>query len=667
MAKISANGAKGHHKFTLTVTETDVTESSNTSTLSYSFVLSPVQTGWDWSGWGSKISYSFNINGTVYTGTIPSYNGSSTVTLKSGTQTVAHDADGKKRISYSFSVTDGAGKSYTPGNASASGTLDLTSIPRGATLLTAPNFIDGANPTITYSNPAGNSVTSLEAGIFNEAGGASYAPYRDISTTGTSYTFTLTDAEKENLRKAAETSNTITVRFYIRTVLNGETYYSNLARTFSISDANPIITASVVDTNETTIALTGNSSKLIKYYSNATATMSAEGQKGAAINESMYIIRNGDDSGYGTTHTFNNVENNVFYFYAEDSRGNVGSDAVTLPMVDYIRLTCNIADNKPDGDGDVTVVCSGNFFNGSFGAVSNTITVQCRYKVSGGSFGEWTDMTVTTNGNTYYATAYLSGLDYQLTHTFEARAIDKLDTVSSTGSPVKSIPMFHWGENDFVFEVPVTFNAGTTGGGSGNIEGDCNITGDLRLKGDENYGNYLRFGDGNYCYIAELTDDVMTIKASRINLEANGVYVYGNAIPVLEKGIWSPELDDTAISSYTTQYGWYSKMGQTVTVGFFIKAQCYTGYDGIRIEITGLPYTPLFAAAGGGMCSGAYVTGMNDFQCFVAETSGVITTRVQNCNNTTTTNLNTSASGCFYRFGGGEITLSGTITYMSNS
>ena len=45
------------------------------------------------------------------------------------------------------------------------------------------------------------------------------------------------------------------------------------------------------------------------------------------------------------------------------------------------------------------------------------------------------------------------------------------------------------------------------------------ITGDLRLKGSGNYGNTLYFGDSDYCYIAELSDDVLTIYGSKgINL-----------------------------------------------------------------------------------------------------------------------------------------------------
>lgn len=651
---ITANGSTGHHKFTLTVNEDSTNISNNTSSVSWNFKISPIGK-WDWSYANNvPVTYTVTINGTKYTGNIMSYNGTSTVTIKSGTNSVGHNADGSKSISFSFSVSSNYSYDFLPGSASKSGTMTLTNIPRAASILTAPNFSDGDNPTITYSNPAGNVATSLKACI-SLTGSTDDIEYRDIPKTGSSYTFNLTEAERNVLRNAT-TGNSRTVYFCIWTVVGGNDFRVSLPRTFTVSDAAPTISASVVDTNATTIALTGNSSKLIKYYSNAKATMSVEAQKGASIDGDFNIIRNGDDRGYGTTYTFEKVESNVFNFSAKDSRGNYGSAIVTPEMVDYVKLTCSLSNNRPDADGDMTVACSGNYFDGSFGAVDNSLTVQYRYKVYGGTFGNWTDMSVTTNGNSYYASASITGLDYQSTYSFEARAIDKLTEITSKESSVKSVPVFHWGENDFVFEVPVTFK-GT---------GEQVFSSDLRLKDNANYGKYLRFGDGDYCYIAELTDDVMTIKANRINLVANGVYVDDYAIPILQKGVWTPALNVTP-SSYTTRYGWYSKMGQTVTIGFFIKATCYSGYHTTNISISGVPFNPMFSAAGGGMCSGVYINAGFNFQCFVVETNNRITTRVQACNNTSSTNLSTSASGCFYRYDGGEITLSGTITYIANS
>lgn len=130
MASITANGSKGHHKFTLDVTETSFNSDSNTSEVSYTFKISPIVNGYNWSSWGSAISYAIAIDGTNYTGTIPNYDGYSTVTLKSGTQTITHNEDGTKTINFSFSVSDTSGASYTSGTASASGSLVLTPLSR---------------------------------------------------------------------------------------------------------------------------------------------------------------------------------------------------------------------------------------------------------------------------------------------------------------------------------------------------------------------------------------------------------------------------------------------------------------------------------------------------------------------------------------------------------
>lgn len=53
-----------------------------------------------------------------------------------------------------------------------------------------------------------------------------------------------------------------------------------------------------------------------------------------------------------------------------------------------------------------------NYFNGSFGKVANTLTVQYRYKTQGENYGSWTTVTATKSGNTYSATASISGLNY---------------------------------------------------------------------------------------------------------------------------------------------------------------------------------------------------------------------------------------------------------------
>lgn len=575
----------------------------------------------------------------------------------SGTLEVAHDSSGAKSVVCSIATAI-----YDTAVQTKSGTWTLDSIPQESGVSCSAANI-GAAPTINIAKATSGFTHTLKYEFYSLSGTIVE------KTSASSYTgWVLPDSFYAEIPNSPSGTGKIICEAYNGNTLVGTSecpFTANVNRATS----DPVVSPTIKDTNSTTIALTGDSSVLVKYYSNAYVTTGATARNGATIKSQS--TTNGSRTLSGGTCTFNGVESGAFSFTIEDSRGFVvypGRNlTATGKFIEYIPLTCNLAENRPDGSGNMTVYCNGNYFNGSFGKVANTLQVQYRHKTRNGSFGDWVTMSHSVNGNAYSATANVSGLDYQETYVFEARAIDQLATVSSASSALKSLPVFHWSEYDFTFEVPVTFNAGVNGASALSQDEDVTFGGDLRLKGEGNYGNTLYFGDGSYCYISEPEDDVMKIKASRIDLEANGVYVYGNPIPDIQKGVWTPYLNSAVVSSYTTQYGYYSKLGQTTTIGFIIKATCKSGYTGTAISISGLPFTPMFSGAGGGMCSGAYVSAGFNFQCFVAGTDGKITTRVQACNNTSATNLSTSASGLFYPSGGGELTLSGTITYMSTT
>ena len=427
------------------------------------------------------------------------------------------------------------------------------------------------------------------------------------------------------------------------------------------------LSVTVVDVDSTTIALTGDETVFIKYHSDAEATMEL---KQGVMNLDACAIINGDERAYKKANTFVDIESKEFRFSCEDAENKSHSEIVYVDMVEYVKLTCNIKQISMDGEGNATVKCNGNCFNGSFGKVSNDVSVYCRYKKSTGSYSSWQEMRVTLNGDTYSASTSFSGLNYQEVYTFEVKAADKLEEKTTT-TKTSSKPIFHWGKDDFAFEVPVEAKKGLRIGGNSSSVGE---------------GNYLLFGDGgfeegedNYCYIAELSDDVLTIFANNgINLKSNGaITVNGTSLTSaslqglsdsadVDYGTWQPVLYNGGSITYSERQGWYCKVGQVVNIGFRIKATCSSGYSSNLIEIGVLPYTPVYSASGGGMCSGAYVSGGKNFQCFCADTTGHITTRVQDCNNTSNANLSTSASGCYYRNGGGEITLSGTITYLTN-
>ena len=266
-----------------------------------------------------------NVYETAESNRIKLYNGT---VLKTGTMRIYHNADGSK--SFSASATGGI-YAYAR-NVSGSGSWALDAIPRAATISSAPNFTDEDNPTISYSNPAGSVVDALYAGIYGADGSTEYAAYRSIPETGTSYTFELTDEERDALIKACTTAKSMTVRFYLRTVLGGTNYNKYVEKTLTIANATPTLSPTVKDSNATTKALTGDESKFIKGHSSAAYTIGASAKKQAIIKSQKVTC--GDKSATAASGTLAEVEGAEFTFSVTDSRGNTATKKLTKTLID---------------------------------------------------------------------------------------------------------------------------------------------------------------------------------------------------------------------------------------------------------------------------------------------------------------------------------------------
>lgn len=373
----------------------------------------------------------------------------------SGTITVQHNNDGSLSIPVSLTTAI-----YTSSTSTKSGTWTLDSNPRGATITSAPNFTDEGNPVVKYSNPLGSSVTTLQACIASSDGNTIYAAYRDIGKTNTSYTFSLTTAERNTLRNATPNSNTMTVKFYIKTVANGNTFYSSVSKTLTIKNPEPVIAPTVVDTGTVSITLTGDAAnKVIKGYNTMNITFGVSAVKGATIKSQKVTCGSKSRT---TDGTMSNVESGDFVFTVTDSRGNTTTKTISKTLINYIKPTISVSSLNMNTDGVMSFALSGKVFNGSLGAVSNALTVKYRYKASGGSYGSWTTVTATKSGNTYSASGTVSGLDYRKTYSFQAIVLDSIYKTNDTGissgtKTVSALPVFDWSAEDFNFNVPVYF------------------------------------------------------------------------------------------------------------------------------------------------------------------------------------------------------------------
>lgn len=315
--------------------------------------------------------------------------------ITSGSKTVTHKTDGTQTISLNATAYN----KYWNFNKSMSATVTLPSIPRKATVTAAPNFTDEDNPTISYSNPAGNNVTTLQASIYMPDALTGLAYYRDIPKTGTSYTFNLTEEERQRLRLNCLNSKSTTVRFYVRTVLGGTNYTSFLARTLTIANANPTFAAAYQDTNPDTIAITGNNQQIIRNQSTLQIDITnAEAKKDATL-QSLSVNINGNiytGTISGTTGTINvgtiDVSGNITATVTlTDSRGNSTSQDLPLEVLDWTLPTANITlerQNNFYSETDITVDANYSSLDGN-----NTIDIKVRTKkTTDSTYGSYTSL-----------------------------------------------------------------------------------------------------------------------------------------------------------------------------------------------------------------------------------------------------------------------------------
>ncbi len=420
------------------------------------------------------------------------YNGT---VVASGEKVISHNANGSR----SFSASVEAAIYYYDVNSTGGGSWDLVDIPRAATITAAPNFHDEENPAISYNNPAGNAVDSLQACVSFEDNTILLA-YRDIPKTGNVYTFFLTDAERATLRNSLTTSTSAKVRFYVRTLIGGNYYYSYLTKTLTIVNAAPTLAPTIEDVNSLAKDLTGDKNKLIKYISNASVSAGAAALKGASIKSVK--ITCGSKSLAAASGTINAVESGSFVFTVTDSRGVISTQTVDKTLINYVKPTCSIKSAKLGTDGVLNITIEGNIYNGSFGAKNNTIFLQYQYTEAGGETSGLLPVEATLDGNRYTANVSVSGLNYRKYYQIKARIID---TYINNGYPeitqpieakpveVRAIPVYSWGKEDFKHETIVKFAHampiyGTMADGTEVIVLDPQSSGGNVGLG---YGNYL--------------------------------------------------------------------------------------------------------------------------------------------------------------------------------
>ena len=422
---------------------------TNKSTI-YCGMYYVVPSGWIIGTWTDSGSYVGTTSNT-FTATVGSNTGAGTYWIAENKSfTVNHNADGtgSATIYWKWGVNSAWGGCQKP---SGSFTITLPTIPRAATITAAPDFTDLDNPTITYSNPAGTAVSSLQACIASTDGMTTYVPYRDVPISGTSYTFSLTSDERSALLNACSNSMSMDIKFFLKTEIGSTTYRNTLTKTFTVSHDGIDTTLGYEEADSKVAGLFGTTDALqkgiIKGYSDVHVFANPTPYEGATIVSSSWT--NGVTTLAGNDVTFTNTTGNSFTYVARDSRGNTISDTQALYMYDYVPVVINSCKFDRVSIDDQRVLLNANitFYNGELGNKTNTPTIT--YTSANGRSGTITNYT--TNGNTLTISNLITGatLSAGETDTFTLTISDLLSSDNAISAVLDPVPTYEAGKNDF--------------------------------------------------------------------------------------------------------------------------------------------------------------------------------------------------------------------------
>lgn len=301
---------------------------------------------------------------------------------------VSHDADGTKtaKLTDTFNINATIdGKKV--GSITASGAITLDRIARNATIVTANDFTDETNPTLTYSNPSG-----FTCDLSIEFAGGSITRAGAISGVGGSYTMQLTDSERTALRNASKNTASLAVTYILKTTIDGTAYYSRAERKMNVVDAAPALgEVSYEDTNAATVAVTGDKSRIVQNHSVLTVTIpTATAKKGATI--ASYEISFGgvskkvQSAGAVSIGTVDVSYSQALTVTAKDSRGFTASKSVQVTVDDYSAPTAVIDLHRLNNFEPTTYITANSrysYLNGK-----NAVTIAAKFKkVSDSSYG----------------------------------------------------------------------------------------------------------------------------------------------------------------------------------------------------------------------------------------------------------------------------------------
>ena len=451
--------------FTLNVSESSYSIENNTSNIYWEINISGGGTQWYDTYCKAIVNGSvvFNENKSWSSAVFPAKDGS----VGGYIYNIPHDSEGRASVSF---YIEGYSEVYD--TKSASGSLTLTTIPRATP---APNIsCDVENTTSFTLTPYANfsHSVSISFGTINKylkTDGTLSNSEVKYDTSIRTWNF---NADKSYYKQFNKKSGqgSITVRTY-----SGSTLVGSKSGTLTVvanqALCSPVITGTVIDTNETTKTLTGNENVIIKYKSTPRITTQIQITSPNDDNSTLSYLQVAGNNISDLTQRVFDVQNptqNSFIIKAINSRDYSTETPLTASagFIDYILPTITITSAKrtEPTTGDATIEYKGDWFNGNFSEnVPNTLTLTWKYKEKGQTtYTSGGTLTPTIKDNTFTGTINVDGLfNYLKQYDVIIVAEDKLTSIDSAVVNIpRGFPIFWWSENfvDILGELRINGN-----------------------------------------------------------------------------------------------------------------------------------------------------------------------------------------------------------------
>lgn len=399
----------------------------------------------------SLSSGSNNVDGSIKNyGYTTFYKGETT--LQEVSREITHNQDGTsptKNVYTSWTASFGGG-----GETSAD--IVFPRIQRYPQITSATNFTDEGNPTMTFTTISGFANARYYA-CLSLTGATDDVPYREISIAEGSYTFELTQQERETLRNATPNSNALNVIYFLRTTANGNNYYSTATGVMTIINGNPTFTYTLEETNAKVISALGTdvADDIVQDVSQVLIDVTPTALKGSNIAEVRLINRSSEDvknvilnqSPYSSTI---NCIGNVFQIIVTDTRGNSSNILITKNLIAYKKIKINSFSFERDNPTSSDIILNLDSVYKQTTGVSNIPVV--KWKLDEGNY-----TTIPSSNYVIDSTNdKLTITDYELSNVLVYTSsgkfyilIEDLFTSDSNNVDVtKGIPTFDYGEHD---------------------------------------------------------------------------------------------------------------------------------------------------------------------------------------------------------------------------